>query len=273
MNTPTPQPASGFPVLLCLQEGLRLLATQGKPLIMMCVLPFAAIGATLAIAQLVPVEISDIELAAMLIPATFLLGIAMALITRWLVTGEHPNALEHAPELRDDRNIHVRNSAIAGAAVSFLYTGFFALVLRIMLPAMQAAESGAPLDPKVSLASFLALVIGISTARYLWLFVPVALGWDVRGFFRHVAGFGNAVRVFVLYGLCSILVSVPFGLIGAALSRAMPPIPDNAPMPPAMAILDSMLSAATITLQVLLFTCASAAAMRYLLNERKGMTV
>lgn len=258
------EPASiRFPLLACFKAGLGLFVANMRPLALMCLVPFLVYAGTLIVQRLLPYSVSPLIAAVSLLPANFLLGVVMALALRWFVLGEHP-ATENDPE--NIRNLNVRDAGVAAAAVTFFSMGVSTAVLYRLEPALHNAQAGVPANAEDSLFSFIVLGLMLWAGRFLWLSAPLALGFDVRGFFKALGGFAGSVRILALFMFCNMLASLPFDVLrNLVLAAAGGVSAAKAPAP--IQIIDSFVLAGSNIAQGLLFACATAAALRFSLKK------
>lgn len=246
-----------YPVLLSFIEGARLMRAHGRIVLGLSFVPFALTLVTLVGLRLLGDNASVFWLPVLQWPSSFVVGLECALLLRFFLLGEFPVTARGVSEQRRNRSLFT--AGFAYAAVTYFMTGAYAVMLHLNTLMQNDPERAAPYMPLA-----LAIVIGMAWgARFLWLMMPLALDWPVRGFFARIGGWAGSLRIFALFGLCSLTLNIVtaffrifvHGVVGAAHSGL------------AAALDDAVVAAATLILAIL-FTCASAAAIKTISQEK-----
>ncbi|MBU6234283.1 MAG: hypothetical protein KGQ41_00420 [Alphaproteobacteria bacterium] len=247
-----------FPLFESFAGGFRIFG-QYWPLIMrLSFLPFAVTLLTFVGLRLFQENISLFLLPVVQIPSSFVIGILCALLLRNLLLNEHPLAVEGADKAL--RNRSIMEAAVANTAVTYFFTGIYAGLLRMQAFIEKNPDAAAPYMP----IGVLAMALLLWGARWFWLHVPLALDWPIRAFYERVGRWGGSLRIFALFGMCSLCVNFLAGVVRTIFKAAFAAVNTGF----AAALDDAVLAAAALLLN-LLFTTASVAAIRNMAGEKK----
>lgn len=255
-----------FSVFEALINGLRGVWLHRRMFMILSIMPVLLTFVTLLVARGVGLE--GVFFAPVIqFPASVMLGIQCAVILRFLVLGEFPVIMDGAA--RRTRNEMIMHAGLVYAAVQFFIAGIFAGLLTLN-PYMQAnPDVMAPYMPFMVLV----LVLMIWAMRWLWLYVPVALGWQSQGFFNKIGRWGGSLRVFGVYVLCSavvnMVVSVLILIIRGAGAGGASGQEGVAKIGGVMGVfLDALVAVGTVAAGVV-FAAATAAAVKAMLQSAR----
>lgn len=238
-------------------HGSRFLWAHARFFAVLSFVPFIATLTTLVALRLADGAISLFWLPIVQFPSSFVIGLEIALILRFLVLHEYPIIEEDAD--RRARNRSISQSAMIYAIVTYLVTGAYAGLVKLRTFLIASPETAGPYAP-------LALVILVLMAwamRWFWLHVPVALDWPVKSFYERIGRWGGSLRVLALFILCSLVMNVFAGFTRSLIAS----IGGETPSGFITALDDGVVAIATLLL-ALLFTCTTAAAVKIMAGTK-----
>lgn len=206
-------PAPPFRVFEALISGVRYVGGNFKILSALSLVPFVVGVGAFLLARGVAAD--SFWVPVFHFPLYFMIGMLSAAVLRFMVLGEAPKALN--AQARAARNNFIVQAGGVYAAVQFLFAGLLVGLLMMRDMAVDNPEALAPYMPL-----FMGMLIFMTWAmRWVWLSVPVALGWDARGFYTKLGTWGGSFRVMGLYVLCSVIVNACVVLIWQILGEGM----------------------------------------------------
>lgn len=252
-NLDAPPP---FPVIESFVNGGRLLASHARLFLVLSFFPFLVTLATLVALRFLSKDLTMFWLPVIQFPSSFVIGLQCALILRFVILHESP-IIEDGPA-RAHRNRAVMQAAFVYAAITYFVTGAYAGLLKLRMFLVVNPTEAAAYVP-LAIAAVVFLIWG---ARWFWLHVPLALGWQVSGFYERIGKWQGSVRVFCLFALCSIVMN-----FAAGFARILIGSFSNSEGGFSAAFDDAAVAAATVMLAVM-FTTATAAAIKSMLGKR-----
>lgn len=192
--------------------------------------------------------------AVILLPSFFLEGWLVVRFARLVALGERWPEHQNAPGFRPDPR-----PVLAGILVYVLAQFSLRGLVASALPGMPAHIEATPDAPPDMMAFTAAagLVVGAFWAfRYLWLYIPAAVGMGLRDFLRGVHGFPISFTMMGTWIACF----APFMLsFGALAGLVFSPSSADAPIP---VLADAAMTAAQATMDTII-SLVSTAAMTY----------
>ncbi len=262
MNQKAPAPVNRkpFPIMLSFMLGLQTIWGNRAVLARLLAFPFIVTFITLSVARALSGFITPFWVAILQLPASFVIGMALVIILRWVMLNEHPAV----PLLKGSERLHpMRGAAAVFMTVVYLQTGLQA----VYMPGSPAVTAMNDMQNDMSSlamwvgVSFVILMLWIS--RYLWLFIPVALDWKVGPFFDRLGGFFGSAHVFALMALSGfsmlVVMMVCSSLIGAVFSGGGM----------VKGSLTDLMNAAFTVMGYVLFTSSSIHAIRFMTVDKK----
>lgn len=158
-----------------------------------------------------------------LLPSQFLEGLV---ICRIMVLATAPAREGFVPALRD-------SPAIRAAVIVYVLTKLalsFVVGVTFMGPAPSPSSASGP-GQEASLLIVATLILAgvVWVFRFLWLYVPVALGYGVEDFSRRFKGFSSSFRMIGLWILCFTPLALALVLCSEILGRLIPGAQDDLP--------------------------------------------
>jgi magnesium-transporting ATPase (P-type) len=156
----------------------------------------------------------------LLLPAFFAEGWVVAGIIRFAVQGEMiEEHLTGDPQLDIERfEGHFR--AVTAAMIVFVLTKLvMALFVGLFMGEQARLSAAAPMDqPEYTMSSIAIGVFLICVLfyifRFLWLYVPVALGYNMKAFLYRIRPFTSSMYMFAIYVMCFVPLSfIMMGLL------------------------------------------------------------
>ena len=242
----------GFPLVASFLGGLSLMVVHARFLVMLSFFPFGVTLLTMILLRVFRSYLSIFLIPVLQMPSSVVIGLQCALVLRFLLLQEMPVITEGQP--RADRNRVIFHAAVIYATINYLVSGAYAGLLKLQAFYEQDMEAAAPYMP----LGLLAMVGIVWATRWFWLHIPVALEWPMQDFYARVGRWSGSLRIFVLFGICSLTVNFVasgFNLMVVSLFGESGGF--------SAAFQDSIVSLATIVL-ALLFTLSSSVALQYL---------
>lgn len=203
-----------FRVFEALHLGLRYVRVNFKFLVMLSVVPFVIGVVSYLLARGVhPISFWE---PIYKFPLYFIIGVQTAAILRFMVLGETPLKLDE--KRKAERNTFMIQAGGVFAAVKFLFMGTMVALALVSQLVTSNPEEMAPYAPFI--LGF--MIFMLWAVRWLWLNVPVALGWDVRGFYTKLGGWVGSLCVFVLFFIALLIVNAFKYLAWDIFSAGMP---------------------------------------------------
>ncbi|MCB1538195.1 MAG: hypothetical protein H6865_04720 [Rhodospirillales bacterium] len=253
-DTPPPPP---FPIMESFLGGFRLCAAHARLILLMSFLPFVVTLATVVALRLAGDSVPLFWLPLAQLPAGFVTGLESALILRLMVLHEYPL-------IDDEVSRRARNRAVVQSGFIYAAVGYFTTGLYVaMATARQWFVSDPPASSPYAPLALALLILALFAVRWFWLHVPRALDWQTQGFYARLGGWGGSLRVFALFALCSLCLSVVITFVQVVIHALA-----AAPMAGfAAAFDDAAVAAGTLALAIL-FTACTAAAVRFMMKAR-----
>jgi hypothetical protein len=255
MTTKNKAPSSIFQVFL---EGLRLMIRHRAMLLKLSTVPFIITLITLFAVRLLDNTSSIFWLPVIQLPSSFVIGFECAILIRFFLLGEYPVIKDDA--IKALRNTLILQGSVAYASVTYFMTGAYAIVFKMNTIIQQAPEL-APAYMPIALFILIGVFFG---ARYLWLNIPLSLNLNVSTFYKRIGGWGGSLRIFALFGLCSVMLNFIISLFRAVVHIVFGGVNQGF----LAAFDDVCLAVATIILAVS-FICVSVVASQGMMKETK----
>lgn len=252
--------ATPFSILESFAKGMRLMLGHARLFAMLSIVPFVATFLMLVALRFTG-GITVFWLPLVQAPANFVMGLQCALILRFLLLQEFPLMTDDVQ--RRARNRDVMQAAIVYTIVNYLFNGLMAGMMYTARRVEAEPDVMAPYGPLMMAG----LVLVFFSMRWFWLFVPVALGWDIKGLFTRVAGWGGSLRIGGLFILCSLFINM-ITLLLRYMGFSLGNIASAEDMKGIWAVLDDGIVAASTVAMGILFTCSSAHAIKSLMVKK-----
>lgn len=241
--------AAPFPIVESFIKGVRALIQHGRLMMVLSVFPFAVTLATMIALRIFGDGITMFWLPVVQIPASFVTGLEVALILRFLLLAEFPIIPDS--DARATRNRMVMQSALAYTVVTYCVTGAYAGLFMARNYLTLHPEAAAPYVPLL----IGAMVLIVWSLRWFWLHVPLAPGWSVHGFYERLGKWGGSLRVAALFVMCSLTLNI----IAAFLHTVINTIARDSASGFVAAFEDAIVAGASLMLAVLFATSTAAA--------------
>ena len=193
---------SNFKIIDSISAGLLQTWRDRRFLAPLTVVPILVMMVTAVLARRV-LEIEDMLLAAVIqLPAEFVRAMLMVIYVRFLLLGDAP--VFKKPNEDQERSRQITAGVVAMTTINFLFMG----ALQALRYVVDQVEQGSA-EQSMAVPYFL-LFIGLSglviwAFRYYWLYVPAALGWDIKGFYAQLPGLSSSLKIMLLMMGCFIM--------------------------------------------------------------------
>lgn len=228
-----PAPVPSFDLVTSVGKAYQLVWAERQYLLRLALVPFLAKLVLFAIAYSTMSGDTNLwRMSLIMTPAWIVEGWMLAHFVRLILlkqrwpfqpTGDREQDL---PVLQT-RYRGVMAGAVAFALTQLLVAGWFAVLITFVPVDLDAPASQAELTPQAAVIACLLFGLALYAFRFLWLYVPAAVGADLRfSAIRLAQGLMISFRLLAVWLLCAVPVMVVMQVIlGVALMIAGP---DNA---------------------------------------------
>jgi hypothetical protein len=218
-----PLSMAGFNFIEAGRQGYIFVWRQREMLLQMAALPIALKIASLFAAIALGYQENFLRQGLITLPAYFIEGLLVAYAVRMAVYGTDPVKNGLIPP--DDRRL-IKASAIIYVLIKLAALFVLGLVLTTTDPNQKAT-------PEESVSAFFMMIAILSFAiwffRFLWLYVPVAMGYTATGFLKALGSYGSSFYLLALW----MMVMAPFALLTLVMADGLqiifPPGADDKP--------------------------------------------
>lgn len=183
------------------------------------------------------IEENFISQAIVMLPAFFIEGWLAVHLVRLIVLGER------WIDRPDPREVHA--GMLVFVLMKFALSGLAALALAPGTEDLAAAREREPgMFPVLSAIVIFAAMIW--SFRYLWLYIPAAVGMNLRAFLRNLGGFSASFHIIGAWLICFVPFILALGIVsGLILPPAQTPGPLSLPATALLLAVQSALDTAT----------------------------
>lgn len=186
-------------------EGYKFVWERRKILLPLAAIPYVIKLILLGVIVAFGIEQNYLRQGLILLPYYAAQGWFLAVIVRMAIWGDHTVSLKATDH--DPAPVEAIRALRAGIGVFVLLKLFGAVVTGFAIShGLADTMQGQPVNAEGSLfalgaAAFL-LVFTIWAFRLLWLYVPAALGYSMRGYLRAMKGMTSSFQLIALWLLC-----------------------------------------------------------------------
>lgn len=209
--------ASAFPLIASIQKAVHRAWNDRRFIMSLMALPMMVMFlSALLITEFLHID-SLFAMAVLLLPADFLKAIFVVLYFRFLILGEVLNPEKDAH--KQDKSRAITGGVLAIIVVKFLSVGLVGFML--MLSRYIQQEQTSPYASLAFLAMIAGMVFAVWATRFYFLYVPIATGQSIAGFFNRYPGMAGSVRIFALVLLCTFIAALPAFIIETIMTGLM----------------------------------------------------
>lgn len=224
------QPAPPFDLVTSVGKAYQLVWAERRYLLRLAAVPFLAKLVLFAIAYSAFSGEGNLwRMSLIMVPAWIIEGWMLAHFVRLILLGQRWPFTPTGDRDRDLPVLQMRYRGVMGGAVAFaliqlLIGGWFALLVTFVPMNFDAPPSQTDLSPQEAVAACVLLGLALYAFRFLWLYVPAALGAPLRSAATRLShGFLISFRLLGMWLLCAVPVMLAMQLLLAvALALAGP---------------------------------------------------
>jgi hypothetical protein len=250
-------------------SGYRYVWNERRALLPLTFMPLAVKIGSYAVIALLGLHYNYLRQGLVMLPAFLIEGFIVALVIRMAVFGERYNNLYELGTEKAPLASTTRRAILASVVTYLLIKLILAFLGGTAMAAQEIEKSGALPEPNGSpmVTAILILVFMLWAFRFLWLYVPVAMGISAADFLRMIKPYVSSVYILGMWMLCF----VPFSLALLVMTKAgliiFPPI-DGVPSQPYLLVMSVVNSVIELGL-ALTSSIAMAYAVRMIASGEK----
>lgn len=207
-------------------SGYRYVWNERRALLPLAVMPLAVkIGSYAAIA-LLGLHYNYLRQGLVMLPAFLIEGFIVALVIRMAVFGERYNSLYDLGSEKQPLPLSTRRAIMASVVMYLLIKLILAFLGGTAMAAQEIEKSGALPEPSGSpmMTGVLILVFMLWAFRFVWVYVPAAMGIPATEFLRIIKPYISSVYILGMWMLCFVPFSLALLLFTKAGLGIFPPV-------------------------------------------------
>jgi hypothetical protein len=189
---------ASFDIIAAAGQGYKVAWDARAYFAKLCVIPVLIKMVCHAVTIAFGWETDFIRQALVMLPSYFADGWLLAHVARLVFLDER------APPVAEEERarLEIRRGMIAFVVIHFLLAGFSGLVHHFGQDGMEAGEMTSQTSPLLVGAGLAAMLLLIWAFRFLWIYIPAAIGYPIRSFVAALGGYTTSVYMIGTWLIC-----------------------------------------------------------------------